>query len=463
MLFAPVFIRRILIVLVVFSFSTMAQTKKNDEGTSTSLLPAFETLFESTSRRDTLLALNEIETNWDNAYIPQAIEFISLSRDYPTTEKIFEILKKHTGKDYSYGLSDWFYWIWNQPQNIPKDYATFKANLYKNIDPRFERYFLGRQDKALIRLDEIRWGGVVQDGIPPLRNPKMIAASQAEYLDDDNVVFGIEINGDARAYPKRILAWHEMFVDEVGGVNIAGVYCTLCGTVIPYKTELNGTHHTLGTSGFLYRSNKLMYDQETQSLWNTLTGKPVLGPLINKGIELEHLSVVTTTWGEWKRRHPDTSVLSLSTGHRRDYGEGVAYQEYFATDNMMFNTPFKDDRLKNKQEVLALRFSAAPNQQLAIDTAFLSKNPLYITNIGRQKVLVLTDSTGANRVYDPKKVEFVSYDQNSIVKDSEGNTWRLTEESLDRQDRHERLERLPYHRAFWFGWRAAFPETRLIK
>ena len=333
---ASAFMRRTVLVLLAISLSVSAQDKNSEPGSS-SLLPAFETLFESTSRRDTLLALNEIETNWDNAYLVQAIEFISLSRDYPTSQKILEILKKHTGKEYGFGLSDWFYWIWNQPQNISSDYAQFKANLYKNIDPRFERYFIDRQNKALIRLDEIRWGGVVQDGIPPLRNPKMIAASQADYLDDDNVIFGIEINGDARAYPKRILAWHEMFVDKVGGVNIAGVYCTLCGTVIPYKTEFKGTNHALGTSGFLYRSNKLMYDQATQSLWNTLTGKPVVGPLINKGIELEHLSVVTTTWGEWKRRHPDTSVLSLKTGHRRDYGEGVAYQEYFATDNMMFN------------------------------------------------------------------------------------------------------------------------------
>ena len=93
----------------------------------------------------------------------------------------------------------------------------------------------------------------------------------------------------------------------------------------------------------------------------------------------------------------------------------------------------------------------------------MDKHPLYKTRIGRQKVLVLTDSTGANRVYDPQKVEFVSYDQDSIVKDAEGNTWRLTEESLERQDKRQRLERLPYHRAFWFGWRAAFPETKLIK
>ena len=111
----------------------------------------------------------------------------------------------------------------------------------------------------------------------------MLDASEATYLGDRNIVFGIEVNGDARAYPKRILAWHEMFTDSVGGVPVAGVYCTLCGTVILYYTNLGGTQYDLGTSGFLYRSNKLMYDRATQSLWNTFSGEPVVGPLVGKG------------------------------------------------------------------------------------------------------------------------------------------------------------------------------------
>ena len=303
----------------------------------------------------------------------------------------------------------------------------------------------------------------MQDGIPPLRQPKMLSAQQATYLADDNIVFGIKINGDARAYPKRILAWHEMFVDTVGGVDIAGVYCTLCGTVIPYKTSLNGVQFELGTSGFLYRSNKLMYDKKTQSLWSTVKGEPVVGPLVGKGIVLEHVGVVTTTWGEWKRRHPKTSVLSLDTGHNRNNGEGVAYSAYFSTDQLMFNTPFTDTRLKNKQEVLALRFFASPKEQLAIDTDFLNKNPLYKNNIGRQKILVLTDSSGANRVYDPKEVDFVSYDQDSTLVDSTGEQWHLEEEMLVAKKSQRTLTSLPYRRAFWFGWHAVFPETKLIK
>ncbi len=422
----------------------------------------FEALMRARDDATIKQLLSEIESDWSAAYIPALLETASYAAAFVTEREIFALLKRQTGQDIRADTNLWYEWWWNQPALQTADYGNFKADLYRQIDQRFGPYFKDRQETALIRLDEVRWGGVVQDGIPPLRGPDMLDAQEADYLDKDDIVFGIEINGDARAYPKRILAWHEMFVDTVGGVDIAGVYCTLCGTVIPYKTEFEGTDFTLGTSGFLYRSNKLMYDADTQSLWNTLTGEPVIGPLAGKGIALEHLSVVTTSWGEWKRRHPDTQVLSLETGHRRDYGEGVAYQEYFATDRLMFNTPFRDTRLKNKQEVLALRFAGAPGQQLAIDTDFLNQNPIYAGAIGPQRFVVLTDQSGANRVYDPVDIEFVAYDGDRTVTDRTGALWQLSESALTMSDGTS-IDRLPYHRAFWFGWKAAFPDTQLVK
>ena len=120
--------------------------------------------------------------------------------------------------------------------STPLVMMNFKAEFYKEIDEDFARYFEGRAEQARIRLDEVRWGGVLQDGIPPLRNPKMLNVKQAKFMGDDDIVFGIEVNGDVRAYPKRILAWHEMFTDTVGNVDVTGVYCTLCGTFILYDS-----------------------------------------------------------------------------------------------------------------------------------------------------------------------------------------------------------------------------------
>lgn len=456
----PIFLLAIIVFACSSNSSGQAGIESNNSHTNDAEL--FIALLSSQSPVETQELIKSIESNWNPGYAIMAIETIYLIQDPNLSFQLATVLQEKTGKAYGYRFNEWYKWLWNQEENKVNGYANFKATLHKRIDPKFEKYFKGRDELANIRLDEVRWGGVLQDGIPPLRSPKMIEASAADYLEDDHIIFGIEVNGDVRAYPKRILAWHEMFVDEVGGIPVAGVYCTLCGTVILYRTEFNGVNHEIGTSGFLYRSNKLMYDKATQSLWNTLQGKPVIGPLVNKGIEFEHLSVVTTTWGEWKSRHPDTKVLSLNTGYRRDYGEGVAYKEYFGSDKLMFNTPYDDNRLKNKDEVLALRFLEFPKEQLGISVEFLKENPLYKDKIGKQEFIVLTDQTGANRVYDVSGVEFVSYDQKSKLVDSNGSTWQLQESQLV-SDNGRVLNRLPYHRAFWFGWLAAYPNTRLVK
>ena len=399
-----------------------------------------------------------ISRDWQRSYTPMAIEMLSLSRG-EMSYRFRELLKLKTGQDFGFDSNDWFVWWWQQEPVVDASYATFKSKLYGLIDEKFETYF-SRDRRTRIRLDEVRWGGVKQDGIPPLRQPKMITADNASYLEDDNVIFGIEINGDARAYPKRILAWHEMFIDEIGGTEFAGVYCTLCGAVILYKTVHGDTRHQLGTSGFLYRSNKLMYDKDTQSLWNTTWGEPVIGPLVGKGIKLERSFLVTTTWGEWRRRHPTTTVLSLETGYRRDYGEGVAYHSYFATDDLMFSISTRDNRLKNKDEVLALVFPEHSLKSMAIAADYLEKNPVYTSALDQLNFVVLTDKSGANRVYRTDGVEFIDYDRDASVTDSDGRTWELFEDKL----RHKQMERLrlPAHRAFWFGWHAAYPDTILV-
>ena len=424
----------------------------------------FLTILTESELSQTTASMEVIAANWHRGLLPMALETFSYGSSNPHRAELATLIQQEMGILIGFSTEDWYKNLWTSKGfEADPSYHLFKAFLYRNIDERFEHYFRNREDQTRIRLDEVQWGGVVQDGIPPLRNPEMISVKEATHLGDDNIVFGIEINGDARAYPKRILAWHEMFTDTIGGVDIAGVYCTLCGTVIPFKTEHKGKKYQLGTSGFLYRSNKLMYDQATQTLWSTTRGTPVIGPLVDQGIELEYEAVVTTTWGEWKKRHPNSTVLSLNTGHRRDYGEGSAYNEYFSTDTLMFKTPFEDDRLKNKQEILALRFPAAPNKQLAIDTDFLSKNPLYENRIGAQKFIVLTDTSGANRVFDPQDKKFTNYDGDSIITDSNGQKWTVNESNLIAANGQDKLGRLPYHRAFWFGWRAAFPETKLIK
>ena len=402
-----------------------------------------------------------IESTWKPSYLPMALEVMRLSRNSAVSAALMRLMENEAGVEHGVDLGAWQHEMWNAPEALHPRYAAFKGAFYSIIDPRFSAYF-DEVDEPLIRLDEIVWGGVRQDGIPPLRNPAMLAAKDAGYLGDDHVVFGVSVNGDARAYPKRILAWHEMFVDTVGGVPVAGVYCTLCGTVILFHTEHDGVNHRLGTSGFLYRSNKLMYDQDTQSLWSTMRGTPVVGPLAGKGIVLDRGSVVTTTWGEWRRRHPDTKVLSLETGHERNYAEGAAYREYFATDELMFSVPALDSRLKNKDEVFTMLLAHHPARPLAISADFLAANPVHHDSIEGTALVVLTDPSGANRAYASEDVMFTGYDGDARVQDSSGLTWTMDEHALAAENGRV-LHRIPAQRAFWFGWYAAFPHTRLVR
>jgi hypothetical protein len=406
-------------------------------------------------------AFSQIRNNWQDSFIPMVLEMIYMESEPRFSGPLLRLLEEKTGRSFGQDISKWYDWLWNRQPRLHPQYADFKAGLYGLIDPKFTRYFHSGH-KTKIRLDEVAWGGVRQDGIPPLRQPKMIDVAKADYLTDGNFIFGIEVNGDVRAYPKRVLAWHEMFVDEVGGIPVAGVYCTLCGTMVLFKTIHRGINYSLGTSGFLYRSNKLMYDKKTSSLWNTLWGKPVIGPLAEKDIQLERMSVVTTTWGEWRRRHPETKVLSLETGYYRDYSEGAAYREYFATDQLMFPVPKLDLRLKNKDEILGLLLSPYQDKPLAVSVKYLYEHPLYHHQIEDVRFVALTDRTGAIRVYEAKNVRFVKWDRDQSVTDEKGGSWKLTESRLESKDGCF-LRRLPAHRAFWFGWYAAYPQTQLIR
>ena len=388
----------------------------------------------------------------------------------PARARLIRFLEEHTGQRFGNDLGKWRDWIWRLPYDPHPDAMRFKAALYARVDPQMARFFTAR---ALIRLDEIDWGGVKVNGIPPLVAPVSVPAERATYLKDQHVVFGIVAGGQARAYPKRILAWHEMALDTLGGVPLTIVYCTLCGTVIPYLSVVDGTLRHFGTSGLLYRSNKLMFDEESQSLWSTLEGKPVVGPLAGGRARLDFLGVVTTTWGEWRRAHPETTVLSVATGFERDYSEGAAYRDYFASDALMFRVPVIDTRLKKKDEVLGVLLPArgGGRQAVAFSTAFLQRHPIHHVAFEGRNLVVITSAAGANRIFDAGGLSgsgdaprmFTRFSGPDLVVDDHGQTWRVTEEALVATATATTLSRIPAFRAFWFGWYAQFPDTELVK
>ena len=370
---------------------------------------------------------------------------------YGASNPIVRTLEALTGAQPGDQWHEWVLWQEAHPEIEPfEGFDAFKADVMALIDPDF-RLFLRRGVKHDIRLEEIVWGGVVKDGIPALTNPTLITPAAAGYLRDDELVFGIQINGDARAYPFRILDWHEMFNDVIGGVPVALAYCTLCGSGILYETQLPGRAEPLifGSSGFLYRSNKLMYDRRTNSLWNQFTGRPVVGPLTGSGIDLKVRPVTITSWKNWLKRHPDTTVLSLDTGYDRDYRPGRPYGAYFASPELMFPALVADAQLKPKDYVFALRVGGH-DKAWPLDA--FDGGKVINDAVGDLDVVLIGDSASRTvRAYDARGRDFSASGDDLISIVADGQTWRVEEEALIGPT-GDRLPRLPGHIAYWFAW-----------
>ena len=187
--------------------------------------PELDAYFRLTARDLSVVndSLNKISDNWHPGSATMMVEIARFAKNARAVSEMFSLIETKTGQNFGTDFEKWRQWIWKQKYDPHPEYAKFKSDLYSKIDPRFSEYFRVTKDSK-IRLDEIRWGGVVRDGIPPLKDPEMIPAADADYLADTDVVFGVDLNGDARCYPKRILAWHEMFKDTVGGESVCGVY-----------------------------------------------------------------------------------------------------------------------------------------------------------------------------------------------------------------------------------------------
>ncbi len=216
-----------------------------------------------------------------------------------------------------------------------------------------------------IPLDEILSGGPPKDGIPSLDNPQFVQAKDADFLDDKDRILGISRPHQAKAYPIKILNWHEIVNDTLGNLPIVMTYCPLCGSGIGFKRIVGTKVVTFGVSGLLYQSDLLMYDHQTNSLWSQMAMKAVTGDFV--GQTLTPIFVEHTTWEDWRQTHPESLVLSIQTGHSRNYDRDP-YAGYSKIDDLFFPVGRTDGRFPPKEWVLGVevngKFKAYPFMEL---------------------------------------------------------------------------------------------------
>ncbi len=226
-------------------------------------------------------------------------------------------------------------------------------------------------DFSLIPPDDIHHGGPPKDGIPALTNPDVIPASQAEYLTPDDLVIGVTTEKLSRAYPLRVLNYHEIVNDSLGAVPFMVTYCPLCRSALVFDRRTGGKVVEFGVSGLLWNSNVLLYDrvqpESRQSLWSQVRMAAVTGPAARQGLKLTLLPSSLTTWEQWHNEHPLTTVLSPQTAYPRNYNRSP-YANYFRSDRLMFpvrqNNP-RPDGYANK-EMMVLIETAEANKAYAI-------------------------------------------------------------------------------------------------
>ena len=238
-----------------------------------------------------------------------------------------------------------------------------------------------------------------------------------------------------------------------------------------YSAKIDGEPTTFGTSGFLFRSNKLMYDRKTNTLWHQLTGEPVVGPLADRDIRLDFFAVELTTWEEWLSRHPDTTVISNDTGlyppelYAPEGHPNAIYTDYFASPDTMFPVWQRSDELAPKAVVLGLEVRGSAK---AYQIAALNRARIVNDTVGGLEVVVIASANSeAARVYERRGIEFQLPPDGSSGRlptslvDAAGQLWEVTEEALV-TEAGDSLARVPTHQSFWFGWFQFHPSTELF-
>jgi len=277
--------------------------------------------------------------------------------------------------------------------------------------------------KHSIPLKDIKSGGPAKDGIPALLKPKFVGAKKATFLKNEDRVLALEIDGVAKAYPIRILNWHEVVNDVIANKPILVSYCPLCGTGMAFDPIIKGKKHTFGVSGLLYNSDVLMYDHQTESLWSQIEQEAVTGDLT--GTPLRPIFMVHTTWEKWRTQHPQTVVLSTDTGYARDYDRDP-YAGYENSRRVFFPVKNSSKQYHPKEWVIGITVGeeakAYPFSELA-----KKSSPIMDTVKGRM-IQVHYD--------DASKTAFMT--------DTMGKP-------------------IPSITGFWFAWYAFHPETQVYE
>ena len=331
--------------------------------------------------------------------------------------------------------------------------------------------------KHSIEYHDLLSGGPPRDGIPPIDQPKFIENQlAAQWLKPYDPVIALEINGDARAYPLQILTWHEIVNDVVGEIPVTITFCPLCNSAIVFKRNHQGITYDFGTSGLLRHSDLIMYDRQTESLWQQFTGEAIVG--VMTGEQLMMIPSGLIGFEQFQATYPAGKIFSKETGYSREYGRNP-YPGYDDIRNnpFLFRDPL-DERLPAMARVVTVSDGKYHN---AYPVELLEKLGVIHHQLGNQAVVIFHqdgvssaldttriangDDVGATGVFVPLvgKQELTFIKERGFVDEQTGSHWNIVGQAILGPLKGKQLERLVHADQFWFSWGAFRPDTLIYQ
>lgn len=315
------------------------------------------------------------------------------------------------------------------------------------------------------RRTDIIDGGPGPDGIPPLESPVFTRNLDSTDVAPNEMVVGVKVGDNIRAYPHDIMNWHEV-VNEIytidGSPERATLsYCPLTGSAVLWKSFMEPGDETFGTSGLLYNSNLILYDRENVNYWSQMLEQAVVGPQVTK--IPDRLPVVETTWATWKAMYPETELLTRDTGFSRDY-DAYPYGDYLETERLIFPVNNSNDfRLWKKARVLGINVGD-DSKVYPIEVFSSAVEVINDTTGDMQTVVAGSSQLNFGVVYNRQMVDCTVLEFEAVqdrlpvvMRDNEGNEWDVFGVAVSGDRTGQQLQKMNSYIAFWFAWTAFFP------
>ncbi|GAB7021119.1 DUF3179 domain-containing (seleno)protein [Halostagnicola bangensis] len=422
-----------------------------------------------------IVMIDSIANQWEAFGFPEVMRDRSPPRylelpeaEWPgVVDALCELAEPNFDSDHAW--VEWETWYSQQDIEPLEGFDEWKLRLYRSYLPP-----VGGLLEATPRtfdLQDIRWGNCDRSFLAALNEPDFVPAAEVDagtdtrddrrYLTDDDLVFGFEIEGTAYAVPRWILFPHELLNATIDGHSVSLTYCTLCNAPILYERTVGDRTLTFGSSGMLLEGNKVMFDEETESLWSQHRGVPIAGEYLSREERLDIRSITQTNWGEWKRENPDSRTLDIETGYDYDYGyytdEIGIFRHYWENESVVQpGVEAAESELPEKERVYGV--TTEPDGTRIYPTEAVRREGIIVDDDSSDPRVVLEDPTGDVAVYRAPPLP-VERNGNALVDDDQ-REWTIAREEL--ASRGETLDRVPGRHGLWFAFRSQYEDLTVI-